>query len=64
MRSKEEIIEEIAGGEEGADEAVQLNAIAFNMSPLIEVLIDIRDQLEQLNTVIGNWANVEANRTR
>lgn len=30
----------------------------------LEVLIDIRDRLEQLNTVIGNWANIEANRTK
>lgn len=62
MRSKEKIMRDIVNAHnDGNTEVVSPRVEA---SVLIETLIDIRDQLEQLNTIVGNWANIEINRTR
>ena len=65
MRDKEEILEEL----EREDETSELNTLADSYRHckdqlLLEVLIDIRDQLEQLHLVVGTWGNIEVNRTR
>lgn len=61
MKSKEVLMRSIAFAHNEENEFVQERVEA---SILIEALIDIRDQLEQTNRVILNWANVDANKRR
>ncbi len=62
MRGKEEIMRDVINAHN--DENAEFVSPRVEASVLIETLIDIRDRLEQLNTVVGNWADIEANRTR